>query len=90
VTTRSAKADPGEVGGGAAGGEGKAKNTGCGERVAGSCDRTLSRPCLVSKRKNFVSRARTTERSEVVLSGWEAKVSWDLFRPASGSGRASF
>ena len=47
---------------------GEDKDTGCGERGAGDRDKTLSRPCLVSKRKNFVFRARTTSLRSVVLS----------------------
>jgi hypothetical protein len=80
VTTRSAKASPGEVSGGAAGGEGKAKNTGRGERGAGGCDRTLSCSCPAAKSKNFVSRARTTALRSVVLPAWDLE---ELAGPAS-------
>ena len=46
---------------------------------ASHADKTLSRSCLVQKRKNFVSRARTTPLRSVVLLAWEAKVSWASF-----------
>jgi hypothetical protein len=36
-------------------------------------DRTLSRPCPAQKRKNFVSRARTTPLRSVVLSAQNPK-----------------
>lgn len=41
------------------------------EPVEGSNDRTLSRSCPVQKRKNFVSRVRTTPLRSVVLSAQE-------------------
>src|ERR1039458_8842219 len=37
---------------------------------AGDRDKTLSCSCLVSKRKNFVSRARTTPLRSVAPSAW--------------------
>src|SRR5450759_4022458 len=42
---------------------------------AGDRDKTLSCSCLVSKRKNFVSRARTTPLCSVVLPAWGWKSS---------------
>jgi hypothetical protein len=42
---------------------------------AGDRDKTLSCSCLVSKRKNFVSRARTTPLRSVVLPAWGWKSS---------------
>jgi hypothetical protein len=36
-------------------------------------DKTLSYSCLVSKSKNFVSRARTTPLRSVVLPAWVEK-----------------
>ena len=36
-------------------------------------DKTASCSCLVSKRKNFVSRARNTLLRSVFLSAWEVK-----------------
>src|ERR1017187_4187134 len=48
-------------------------------------DRTLSRPCPAQKRKNFVSRARTTSLRSVVLSAWGPKDRWAGVGPASAS-----
>src|ERR1039457_6567551 len=48
-------------------------------------DRTLSRPCPAQKRKNFVSRARTTPLRSRVLPALGPKDRWAGFRPASAS-----
>ena len=70
MATKTAPASPVEVGGGAAVGQGEAKDTGCEVRGAGNRDRTLSRSCPAQKSKNFVSRARTTSLRSVVLPTW--------------------
>jgi hypothetical protein len=75
VTTRTAKAGTVHVGRRRRR-WGEAKDTGCGERGAGSRDRTLSCSCPAAKSKNFVSRARTTPLRSVVL-------------PASGSSKVA-
>ena len=69
------QARPGQVGGVTAVGPGKAKDTGCGERGAGDRDGTPSRSCPAQKRKNFVSRARTTSLRSVVLPTWGGNTS---------------
>ena len=55
---------------------GRAKDTGYGERAAGYRDGTLSCSCPTQKRKNFVSRARTTPLRSVVLPARVGKHSW--------------
>jgi len=58
--------------------------------VAGDPDKTLSRFCPVQKSKNFVSRGQEHSAALRVPVRLGGKSLLDLFRPASGSGRASF
>jgi hypothetical protein len=55
----------------------------------GGPDRTLSRSCLVSKRKNFVSRAQGPLRcAPCPFPPGVSEVSWPSFLPASASPHA--
>ena len=51
----------------------ESRGTGAGAHSAEERDKTLSRSCLVSKRKNFVSRARATSLRSMALSAQKNK-----------------